>query len=228
MRLQESIRRILREEMPLNLKRRLSSDKLDDVFKRSLDIESIRYVKFIDKWNLMTLHKFKNMVVSRIMDDYIYPSLGTDPKNDLIYDDVEKYLLTHYSAPMERMYKAINRETMNESEEDNKHKFSALENAVTKFIDFNIKQYKLPENFSHTAVDVYMGDYGLVCKVTFLMKKPFAKDDSEYLLDGIWYGKRLRNVIKSFFGDEFTDISAGTSTISHYNETNWYYKEKKK
>ena len=90
MNLQQTIRRILREEREIStqLLRRLNFDILDKGFNDALNISSTRYVKHIDKWNNMTLEKFKNMVISMMMDDVFFKIVGYDESYDSLFDEI--------------------------------------------------------------------------------------------------------------------------------------------
>ena len=58
------------------------------------------------------------------------------------------------------------------------------------------------------------------------MKRPFSGKDS-YFLHRI--GKEATNFVKTMFGDYLKGgISCGNSTIDSYNNTKWWYEEKKK
>ena len=107
MNLQETIKRILREEREIStqLLRRLNFDILDKGFNDALNISSIRYVKHIDKWNNMTLEKFKNMVISMMMDDVYFKIVGYDESYDSLFDEIFEFLMEYYSSDMEKTYR---------------------------------------------------------------------------------------------------------------------------
>ena len=107
MNLQETIKRILREEREIStqLLRRLNFDILDKGFNDALNISSIRYVKHIDKWNNMTLEKFKNMVISMMMDDVFFKIVGYDESYDSLFDEIFEFLMEYYSSDMEKTYR---------------------------------------------------------------------------------------------------------------------------
>ena len=62
-----------------------------------------------------------------------------------------------------------------------------LEKVVEKLITSRLQSLNPPENFDRAKVDIYPGDYGIHCHITFLMKKPFSREDSDF-----FYGLNLQ------------------------------------
>lgn len=82
-----------------------------------------------------------------------------------------------------------------------------------------------PENFYGFVIDVYDTDYGKLCHITALMKKPFKKEDSDMLQNMIRY---RREQIKDMFSNYFdSGITGSVSTIDSYKDTKWFYDKKK-
>ena len=71
MNLQESIRRILREERELTLyfKRRLDMETLEQIYQFVLKLASKRYTDNKKRLNAMTPYKFNHMVTSNLIED---------------------------------------------------------------------------------------------------------------------------------------------------------------
>lgn len=99
------------------------------------------------------------------------------------------------------------------------------EKTVHKMVLTYIRPYELPEDFSDVAVDIYPTDYGKECHITFLLSKPFKRKDSDLLFN---LSKSLKEYIKKFFGDRYkSGISVSNSTVDSYENTKWWYEEKK-
>jgi hypothetical protein len=94
-----------------------------------------------------------------------------------------------------------------------------LEKVVEKLITSRLQSLDVPDNFDSVKVDIYPGEYGIYCHVSFLMKKSFTREESDFL-DNIIY----KPYIKSAFGDVFTrGIGASQSTVKHYEDTSKWY-----
>jgi predicted MPP superfamily phosphohydrolase len=101
-----------------------------------------------------------------------------------------------------------------------------LEKTIEKMVESHFKNIKTPEDFHGIKVDVYPTKYGKVAHIAILMKKPFSGKDSDFLHR---IGKEATNFVKTMFGDYLKGgISCGNSTIDSYNNTKWWYEEKKK
>lgn len=103
---------------------------------------------------------------------------------------------------------------------------SKLEKTIEKMVESHFKNIKTPEDFHGIKVDVYPGEYGKQANVTILMKKPFSKEDSDFLH---LVSREAKQFIKSMFDDYLKGgVGGGISTIDNYNQTKGYYEEKKK
>jgi hypothetical protein len=103
---------------------------------------------------------------------------------------------------------------------------SKLEKTIEKMVESHFKNIRTPEDFHGIKVDVYPTKYGKEAHIAILMKKPFSGKDSDFLHD---IGKDAKNFVKTMFGDYLKGgISCGNSTIDSYNNTKWWYEEKKK
>jgi len=103
---------------------------------------------------------------------------------------------------------------------------SKLEKTIEKMVESHFKNIKTPEDFHGIKVDVYHGEYGRHANVTILMKKPFSKEDADFLHE---VSREAKNFIKSMFDDYLKGgVGGGISTIDNYNDTKGYYEEKKK
>jgi hypothetical protein len=102
---------------------------------------------------------------------------------------------------------------------------SPLEQTVADFINMNLSEYDLPKEFYKIAIDIYPDKYGRQeCNVTMLFKKPFKIEDSDKLHTIM---NKIKKDINQYFGDVFSYIGSGTSTIQAYNDYKNYYNQKK-
>ena len=119
--------------------------------------------------------------------------------------------------------KQLIRKILKEETED----MSPLEQTVADFINMNLTDYELPEEFYKVAVDIFDNEYDRKeCTVTILFEKPFKLKDSDRMHDIM---NEIKKEIKGYFGDTFWYIKSGTSTVDVYNSTkDWYTKRKKR
>ena len=101
-----------------------------------------------------------------------------------------------------------------------------LEKTIEKMVESHFKNIKTPEDFHGIKVDVYPTEYGKAANITILMKKPFSGEDSDFLHV---VGKEAKSFVYTMFGDYLKGgITCGNSTIDSYNNTKWWFEEKKK
>ena len=101
-----------------------------------------------------------------------------------------------------------------------------LEKTIEKMVESHFKNIKTPEDFHGIKVDIYPTEYGKAANITILMKRPFSGEDSDFLHV---VGKEAKSFVYTMFGDYLTGgISCQTSTIDSYNNTKWWFEEKKK
>ena len=102
-----------------------------------------------------------------------------------------------------------------------------LEKLVAKFVTNRLKDIIKPDNFYDTVVDIYDGEYGKYCHITYLMKKPFSTDDSD-LISRKFKQTSIRRQIENLTGVKFNGtFSSSVSTIENYLNTKWWYDEQK-
>jgi hypothetical protein len=104
---------------------------------------------------------------------------------------------------------------------------SPLERTVADFVNMNLRDYELPEEFYKVAVDVFDDGYGRQeCTITSLFEKPFKLDDSDRMH---FIMNKIKREINDYFGNVFSHIAFGSSTVSNYEDTrDWYTKRKNK
>ena len=101
-----------------------------------------------------------------------------------------------------------------------------LEKTIEKMVESHFKNIKTPEDFHGIKVDIYPTEYGKAANITILMKRPFSGEDSDFLHV---VGKEAKSFVYKMFGDYLKGgIICGNSTIDTYNNTKWWYEEKKK
>lgn len=100
-----------------------------------------------------------------------------------------------------------------------------LEQAVADFINMNLSEYDLPEGFYKVAVDIVYDNYGRQeCLISMLFKKSFSMKDSDKLHIIM---NEIKKEINGYFGDMFTYLGIGTSTVQVYNDTKDWINQKK-
>ena len=113
------------------------------------------------------------------------------------------------------------RKILKEETED----MSPLEQTVADFVNMNLSEYDLPEDFDRVAVDIYSDGYGgQECVVTSLFKKPFTLEESDMLHSLM---RTIKNSVKDYFGNTFSYVRGSTSTTDSYMDTKWWYDQKK-
>ena len=111
MNLQESIRRILREEtklIPL-IRRRIPYDDLEREFEESLDMSSNMMLRNIkkDRGNVMHLIKFIDVTISILIDGIHSELYSTLPEDIQWYDEVEEILRKYYKDRIKVRYRKL-------------------------------------------------------------------------------------------------------------------------
>jgi len=110
MNLQESIRRILKEETDYfrMIQRRVPHDDLEREFEESLDMASnmLRNVNKNDG-SVMTLERFIGVTTSILMDGIHYELYSTIPEDVQWYEDVKETLKDYYKDRIKVTYKRL-------------------------------------------------------------------------------------------------------------------------
>jgi len=104
---------------------------------------------------------------------------------------------------------------------------SKLEKILEKLLTSKLKGLNTPENFDSVKIDIYPSEYGINCHISYLMKKPFSREDSDFFN----YLGFPESFIKSVAGDIFNGgIQSGQSTVAHYNDRtgDWYEMQKER
>lgn len=99
MNLQETIRRILKEETKLNqmVRRRVPNDDLEREFNESLDSTSNNVFNLIKNGGgVMILDRFIYITISKLIDGIHYKIYSTTLEDSLWYDNVFNSLKDHY------------------------------------------------------------------------------------------------------------------------------------
>jgi hypothetical protein len=104
---------------------------------------------------------------------------------------------------------------------------SPLERTVSDFVNMSLSEYELPEAFYKVAVDVFNDGYGRQeCVLTTLFEKPFKMDESDRMN---FIMNKIKREVNEYFGNIFSHIANGSSTVSVYDENrDWYNKRKNK
>ena len=193
MTLKESIRKVLREERKPSsyLIRRFTADRINDVFKDSLD-----YVSYKLKGNY-GLKKFKDRVMTVMMDG-LHGELSNWGRNDFPYDEIKEFLLDTYSDEMVERYHQIygdehlrnlQEETINEDfkedlikvlDRDGLETASKLVSGYDNLVNL-LGDYQIPKEVKIKTIKKYMeriGGIGLeeINQITI----PYTETNTEY------------------------------------------------
>jgi len=110
MNLQESIRRILREENNLfhMIRRRVPHGDLDREFRDSLNMSSnMLRNTYKDNGNVMSLERFIQITISILIDGIHYELYSTLPDEYQWYDEVKETLKEYYKDRIETRYRKL-------------------------------------------------------------------------------------------------------------------------
>ena len=109
MNLQESIRRILREDKQLipMIRRRIRHDDLEREFSESLISARDMFSYSENRGQTMTRTQFTNGVVSRMIDRIHYEIHSTMPEDSQWYDDAMGSLKDYYKDRIKSRYKKL-------------------------------------------------------------------------------------------------------------------------
>lgn len=108
MKLQETIRRIIREETKpsLQLRRRINFDELDKIFYISLSNVTERFLKYKSKFNAMQFYKFKSMVISELIQN-LGDTMSSSEHITPIFDELWELVTDKYSEKILERYNEI-------------------------------------------------------------------------------------------------------------------------
>lgn len=172
MSLQESIRKVLREERKPSsyLIRRVTADRINDEFKGSLD-----YVSYKLKGNY-GLKKFQDRVMTVMMDG-LHGELSNWGRDDFPYEEIEEFLLDTYSDEMVERYhqmygdehlRNLQEETINEDfkedlikviDRDGLETASKLVSGYDNLINL-LGDYQIPKKVKIRTIKEYMERIG--------------------------------------------------------------------
>ena len=172
MNLKESIKKILKEERKPSsyLIRRFTADRINDVFKDSLD-----YVSYKLKGNY-GLKKFKDRVMTVMMDG-LHGELSNWGRDDFPYEEIEEFLLDTYSDEMVERYhqmygdehlRNLQEETINEDfkedlikviDRDGLETASKLVSGYDNLINL-LGDYQIPKKVKIRTIKEYMERIG--------------------------------------------------------------------
>jgi hypothetical protein len=110
MKLQEHIRRVLKEETNSTMRRilrRAEPDSMDKIFKYGLGIMKTRYLQNKHNWHAMNIDKFKQGIVSYVIVDLCVKYSDICYGEQDFYNQTWEFLLNHYSDLMEEKWKEI-------------------------------------------------------------------------------------------------------------------------
>ena len=114
MRLQESIRIILREETNISLfiRRRVTEDKLEEGFNDGLKYGE----EFFQKYPLLKMKEYRELVMNVVMD-HIHGELSNWGTRDFPYGDVRNYLTDRFIDRIRENYEELENNSKDNKEE---------------------------------------------------------------------------------------------------------------
>ena len=110
MNLQQTIRKVLREETSPTLRRiirRADPEKINKLFRDGLGIMTTRYLQNKHNWHSMDLNRFKQGITSYVIVDLCTRYSDICYGNGDFYDQTWEFLLNHYSDKMEERWMEI-------------------------------------------------------------------------------------------------------------------------
>ena len=110
MNLQESIRRILREEIGLNtiIRRRVLYDDLEREFEESLEMSSnMLRNKYKNSGEILTLERFIDVTTSILMDGIHYEIYSSMPADYQWYGEAVESLKNYFRDRIENKYRTL-------------------------------------------------------------------------------------------------------------------------
>ena len=115
MTLQESIRKVLKEELNEStyLRRRVDMSTIDKKFFTNLNIVTDKYLKRHDGY--CSFNVFRTTVISYLIDDY-RDNLSDEDYDNFPYDEVYNFLLNHFYDKIKDRYVEVFGGDINESE----------------------------------------------------------------------------------------------------------------
>lgn len=229
MTLKESIKKILKEERKPSsyLIRRFTADRINDVFKDSLD-----YVSYKLKGNY-GLKKFKDRVMTVMMDG-LHGELSNWGTDHFPYYEIEKFLLDTYSDEMVERYHQIygdehlrnlQEETINEDfkedlikvlDRDGLETASKLVSGYDNLVNL-LGDYQIPKEVKIKTIKKYMeriGGIGLeeINQDTI----PYTETNTEYQ-EIVYLG--INNVIVDIWGGYKNQTHLGEFPVRYENLT---------
>lgn len=229
MNLKESIKKILKEERKPSsyLIRRFTSDRINDVFK-----ESLNYVSYKLKGNY-GLKKFQDRVMTVMMDG-LHGELSNWGRDDFPYEEIEEFLLDTYSDEMVERYHQIygdehlrnlQEETINEDfkeglikvlDRDGLETASKLVSGYDNLINL-LGDYQIPKEVKIKTIKKYMeriGGIGLeeINQDTI----PYTETNTEYQ-EIVYLG--INNVIVDIWGGYKNQTHLGEFPVRYENLT---------
>jgi hypothetical protein len=103
MSLQETIRRVLKEELSPRVRRRIAPDEMENDFLESFEFA----YNLTKKRKILSSHFLEELIyttISVMMDGFHWRFTSTIPEDEFWYDDIHKELENHYRDRITQMY----------------------------------------------------------------------------------------------------------------------------
>ena len=110
MNLQQTIRKVLREETSPSLRRiirRADPEKINNLFRDGLGVMTTRYLQNKHNWHNMDLNKFKHGIAAYVIVDICTRYSDICYGSGDFYHEVFDFIWNHYSDEMEERWNEI-------------------------------------------------------------------------------------------------------------------------
>lgn len=163
MTLQESIRKVLKEELNEStfFRRRVDMSTIDKKFFTNLNIVTDKYLRKHNNGQYCSFNVFRTTVISYLIDDY-RDNLSDEDYDNFPYDEVYNFLLNHFYDKIKDRYVEVFGGDINESKQKGprklpnelKRRSQRLDDLIVKVIkDIELCQYNTPDEFIYVVVD---------------------------------------------------------------------------
>lgn len=191
-------------------------------------------LKNVDNKSLRNIINYPKITITFIggKGTKLYPQTpGVQKMYDDVLDDIWETVWDYTGISFELYSKYVKdcgkKNIYLKEQKEETYDMSSLEKSVADFVNMCLSEYELPETLYNVSVDVFNDKYGRQeCAITSLFEKPFKLDESDKMRFII---NEIKKEVNEYFGDIFSYITTGSSTVSNYNNTrDWYTKRKKK
>jgi hypothetical protein len=166
MKLQEHIRKVLKEELNEStfFRRRVDMDLFEKEFYENLNYAIGITLSLRDQGNPTTFSKFKRRVIDYLMDNY-HGELSNWGSKEYPYDEVYNFLSDYFYNKIKEKYDEVFGEDINEPLNENKNKFNREDSEKGEYSDLleSLTTYSLgKENICDVFAMYVEGTYAVL------------------------------------------------------------------